>query len=370
MSGPHPVRATTLLPPSTRVVELGERYSTALAGRYLHCLGARVTRVITPGDTDELDALSPRLGGEDGPSAAAVWLRHGKETIDVAADTSAHRHVDRLLREADVVLIAGTTARWEARGVDLAEVRRQASGAIVGQVTAWGDSGPRSALRSNELMLQAAGGFMNLVGAAGREPVRLGGHPLEASAGLLVLDGVMIGLFHRQSTGRASSFETSEFEAAAHVEWKIASVHQTGQPIDRRGDEGGGPLIVRTRDGHFGLFFTARHWPRVKELLGDARLNDPRFDTPRSRARHESDFRAIVEEVAAPLSKKDLYARAQASDIPSGYVATMSDLLSSPQYRARDFLRLIEVAGRGTGQIPDAPWTIRTADEQLDECAA
>ncbi|GHE46744.1 CoA transferase [Streptomyces capitiformicae] len=368
MSTADSTRVTGLLPASTRVVELGETFSTALAGRFLERLGAHVTRVVPTGEEAELDTLGPRLGDDEhGPSAAGVWLRQNKDTIDLDPRApEARARLDDLLDDADVVLIAGTTSRWSEKGIDLDDVRRRASRAVIGHVTAWGDDGPRTHLRSNELLLQAAGGFMNLVGSASREPVRLGSHPLQATAGLLVLDGVMIGLFHRQSTGQATSFETSEFEAAAHLEWKIASTFQTGRPIERRGDEGGGPLVARTRDGYFGLFFTPRDWDGVKEMLGDPRLGDPRFATPRSRALHERELKELVEETTLPMSKKELYARAQARSIPSGYVATMSDLLDSPQYRARDFFQWVEVPGVGTGEIPDAPWVVRTIDD-LDE---
>jgi crotonobetainyl-CoA:carnitine CoA-transferase CaiB-like acyl-CoA transferase len=220
------------------------------------------------------------------------------------------------------------------------------------------------------LLLQAAGGLMNLVGSPTREPVRLGGHAVQAAAGLLVLDGVMIGLFHRQSTGEAVSFETSDFEATAHVEWKIASVYQTGRPVERRGDEGGGPMVVPTRDGHFGLLFTPSDWDAVKDLLGDPSLDDPRFATARSRAIHEAELRDVIEPITLPMSKKDLYTQAQARRIPAGHVATMSDLLASPQYAARAFFQPVDVPGVGVGRIPDAPWAVRTIDEFDEEGVA
>jgi len=371
MSG-SAARATTLLPEGPRVVELGETFSAALAGHLLERMGARVVRVMPAGEVAELDTLGPRLGEEgEGPAAPAVWLRHGKEAVEFDAGSSSSRaRLDAVLADADVVLIAGTTASWRARGVDLDDVRRAAGTAVIGHVTPWGDDGSRVDLRSNELVLQAAGGFMKLVGASDREPVRLGGHPLQATAGLLVLDGVLIGLFHRQSTGQSTSFETSEFEAVAHVEWKIASVFQSGAPIDRRGEDGGGPAAVRTRDGHFGLFFTPREWDAMKEVVGDARLDDPRFATPRSRAEHQAELTALFEETTSTMSKKDLYERAQARNIPAGYVATMTDLLASPQYRARAFFRPIEVEGVGSGLLPDAPWAIRTIDDLDEEGAA
>jgi crotonobetainyl-CoA:carnitine CoA-transferase CaiB-like acyl-CoA transferase len=356
-------RRTALLAPGLRVVELGESVATAVCGRFLGRLGASVTRVLVTGEAGTLDFLGPRIGdGADERSAIGEWLRHGKALSEVDVESSDGRaHLDALIADADVVLVAGTTAQWSERGISLAHVRRLAASAVLGHVTPWGDTGPYSHLRSGELVAQAAGGLLNLLGRAEREPVRLGGHPMQSVTGLLALDGVLIGLFRRQSTGEGASFAISELEATAHLEWKIASSHQAGRPRERRGDEGGGPLVAQTKDGHFGLFFTPPNWPAVKELIDDVRLDDERFADTRGRATYQNELARIVNETTRSQSKTDLYHRAQARGIPAGHVATMSDLLESPQYRSRQAFQQIEIDGIGVGSIPDVPWQVLSA---------
>jgi len=359
----QPGRQTAMLPATTNVLELGESVATATAGRYLERLGARVTRVLPVGVRSELSDLGPMIGGGDVRSAVGEWLHHGKVLTELDLNRVEGRaRLDELLSESDVVLLAGTSAEWEALGVTVAHMREVASQAVIGHVTHWGDSGAYSNLRGSELLVQAAGGLMNLIGVFDREPVRLGGRAMQATAGLLALDGVMIGLFRRQNTGEGAYFTTSEFEAVAHVEWKIASQVQAGRRRELRGQDGGGPVVVRTRDGHFALFFTPRHWDQVKELILDPRLNDAKFSDPPARAQHQDELVAIVEETTRNLSKRDLYHRAQALGIPAGHVATMTDLLVSPQAAARDFFQPVEIEGVGAGQIPDAPWQVFTSE--------
>jgi crotonobetainyl-CoA:carnitine CoA-transferase CaiB-like acyl-CoA transferase len=356
-------RRTALLPADLRVVELGESIATAVCGRFLERLGLSVTRVLPAGETGVLDLLSPRIGeGADERSAISEWLRHGKTLAELDVDSNDGKaRLDALIADADVVLVTGTTAQWSERGISLAHVRHLAASAVLGHVTPWGDTGPYSHLRGGELVAQAAGGLLNLLGRADREPVRLGGHPMQSVTGLLALDGVLIGLFRKQSTGEGSSFAISEFEATAHLEWKIASSHQAGRPRERRGDEGGGPLVADTKDGHFGLFFTPPNWPAVKELIGDPRLEDERFADTRGRATHQQELARIVNETTRSQSKTDLYHRAQARGIPAGHVATMTDLLDSAQYRSREAFQQIEIDGIGVGRIPDAPWQVLSA---------
>jgi crotonobetainyl-CoA:carnitine CoA-transferase CaiB-like acyl-CoA transferase len=358
-------RETRLLPHGTTVLELGESIATSVCGRFLHRMGAEVIRVMPRGATSEVDNLGPEIGdGAQMRSALSAWLRDGKTQVEFALETSAGRQeLGALIRTVDVVLIAGTTAEWRERGIILEHLHSLAPRAVIGQITPCGDSGPYSGLRGGELVAQARGGLLNLVGNADREPVRLGGNPMQATAGLLALDGVLIGLFNREQTGEGSSFDLSEFESVAHVEWKIASAVQAGRPRERRGDEGGGPVVVKANDGHFGFFFIPKNWADVKRMVGDARLDDEKFSTPKLRAEHMDEYTQIVEDTTRELSKKDLYHRAQKLGIPAGYVATMTDLIQSPQYEARQFFQPVNVEGVGTGLIPDVPWQILSPDD-------
>lgn len=361
---PSTGRPTALLPRSTKVVELGESVATATAGRYLERLGAQVTRVLPTSMRSELAGLGAKIGeGGRARPAAQEWLRHGKVLVSLDPSAMAGRHeLDMLLMEADVVLIAGTSALWERAGAPVEHIRAMAPGAVIGQITRWRDTDADQNDRGGELQAQAAGGLMNLIGVLEREPVRLGGHPMQATTGLLALDGVMIGLFRRQNTGKGAFFTTSEFESVAYVEWKIASAVQSGRPRELRGDDGGGPVTVRAKDGHFALFFTPPTWKHVKTIIGDPRLDEPRFADDRSRAEHQAELAEIIEETTRTMAKKDLYQQAQALGVPAGHVATMTDLLDSPQYAARDFFQTVEIEGVGTGKIPDAPWQVLTPD--------
>jgi crotonobetainyl-CoA:carnitine CoA-transferase CaiB-like acyl-CoA transferase len=364
-------RPTALLPETLRVVELGEAIPTALAGQYLVKLGADVTRILPADAASVLDTLEPRVGeGDDSRSAAAEWLRRGKSltTVDLT-DPSGLAGVEALIAEADVVLLWGTEAEWSARGLAPDRVAELAPSAVVGRVTPWGDGGPYTGFPDTELAFQATSGFMKLVGVLDREPVRLGGHALQGAAGLLALDGVMIGLFRRENTGQGARFTTSELEAAAHVEWKIATFVQAGMRRELRGEDGGGPAAVRCRDGFFGMFFMPRHWPDVKAIIGAPGLEDERFATPEGRHEHLAELVAIVEESTRTRSKLDLYQEFQAKDIPAGYVATLSDLRTSPQYVERRFFEPVSIDGVGTGELPAAPWQVLTPEDVSGEGA-
>lgn len=61
------------------------------------------------------------------------------------------------------------------------------------------------------------------------------------------------------------------------------------------------------------------------------RLDEDRFKDPAARARHQAELAAVIEETTRTLSKMDLYYRALVRGISAGHVATMTNLLTSPQ---------------------------------------
>ncbi|MHA7274381.1 CoA transferase [Arthrobacter sp. TMT4-20] len=369
-SGPQPSsvgktpRQTALLPNTLKVVELGETVATALCGRFLLKLGAEVTRVLPTDTSSGIIGLGPTAGVGERP-AITEWLNPGKVLTELDfADTHDRQRLEQVLREADVVLVAGTSRQWDQIGLSIDEIDELAHHAVIGRITPWGDSGPYSELLGGELQYQAVSGFMRLMGESDQEPVRLGGYPMQAIAGLLALDGVMIGLFARESTGEGSRFSTSEFEASAHAEWKIATTVQAGFPKEVRGEDKGS-VVVRCRDGHFALFYIPSNWDAVKAVIGDPRLDDESFATPRSRELNRIRLIEVIEETTISMSKIDLYYATQRHNIPAGYVATMTDLLSSPQYISRNFFERVDGDDARPGVIPNVPWQVFTSDDYL-----
>jgi crotonobetainyl-CoA:carnitine CoA-transferase CaiB-like acyl-CoA transferase len=352
-------RRTALLPDTLRVVELGESVSTAISGRFLSKLGAQVAQVSVEAERSPLDETGPFVGDDSRPiSTLGVWLRDGKERVVVDLESTSDRaSLEERLRCADVILVAGAAADWAARGLRTERIEELAPTAVIGRISPWGENKEVAGFPSSELALQATSGFMRLIGDMDHEPVRLGGHPLQSIAALLALDGVMIGLFARERTGRGSRFTTSEYEAAAHAEWKIATFVQAGLRRERRGEDNGA-LVLRCRDGHFAAFYVPRDWGVMKEIIGDSRLEDAAFETPQGRIRNQARLVALIEETTRTMSKKELYHATQARGIPAGYVATITDLLDSPQYVSRRFFEPVEVPGAGKGLLPDAPWQV------------
>lgn len=357
---PNPRRSTRLLPAAMTVVEVGDSIAASMCGRFLHQLGARVIKVEPPTGSP-LRSHPPFLAaGATEKSAMFEWLNAGKEFASADVTTAAGREaVEALVRTGvDVILLSGRLEEWEGIGLQPSAWSALAPNrVVVGRVTMFGDLGPYADMTGGDLQAQALGGLTTLIGFAHREPLRLGGSQAQCATGMALLTGVLIGLYGGATSGRDTFFATSVLETVAHLEWKSASIAQSGGTAGVRGSDGG-PVIVRCRDGFFAFFFRPVDWAKVKGLIQDPRLDGVDFATHAKRVENQRQLIAVLEDTTRETAKRDLYQRAQEAGLPAGYMATMEDLIESPQYRARDFFDEVDIEGCGRGLLPGAPWQV------------
>jgi crotonobetainyl-CoA:carnitine CoA-transferase CaiB-like acyl-CoA transferase len=217
-------------------------------------------------------------------------------------------------------------------------------------VTDNGDAGPQAEWVGGELIAQASSGLAHLVGEPGRAPLQLGGHQIDYSTGLMAFTGVMIALtartLHPQQP--VQEVQVSRLEAAAYIEWKGRTYHQSGTEFSR--GELSGPIVIRCRDGHFGLYYRTMDWPNVLSVLDAPELLNPPFDTQAGRIKHRRELADAISALCADAAVSDLYQRLQSAGVPAGPVMDAAALLDSEQYRHRDFFVPNPIAGDGALQ--------------------
>jgi crotonobetainyl-CoA:carnitine CoA-transferase CaiB-like acyl-CoA transferase len=323
-------------------VVIGNDPATGMAAKLLLSLGVNVVRVLR-------DASQPTFSPSPEGDYLSSFLLRGMESIVVGAAPDRARTA---IGAADIILHSDADADFLGLVADQLIER----GAIVAQATPWGERGPRWAEPSSELILQAAGGLVYLLGKPGRPPIMLGGHQAAYSTGMQLFTGIMIALTERDRSGVGQFVRTSYFETVAFLEWKGGTFYQADGTILERG-RSTGPLILPTKNGHVAFYYRDIDWPLVVELFDDDRLRNPKFDTIRGRIAHEPELTAIFEEHTRKAAKHELYRAAQSLGIPIGSVETIRDLLDSKQYAAQHFLEACDLAdGDGCTQ-PSLPFT-------------
>lgn len=299
---PGPFAAKRVLDLSARARQLPHALAIAMGAKLAAQFGATVVR---PADANDLlRDLPPIL--PDGSSAAARFLLAGRSEEDSAG-------------------------RFDAAIGDAAQVM-QADADLHVRISVFG---PGQDPPMSELGLLALSGILAAVHPTGQAPHRLGGHQAAYAAGLAAFTTLAAGL----RAGMADTADISLFDTACWLNWKAAaSVLLLG---DAGGAGQGAPdewHTMRAKDGHIALVYMVKDWPALRDMIGDARLHEPRFATQRARAENMAALDAVMAPWFEVRTRVEITAAAQARRVPIGPVLSPAELLADRQHAARRFL--------------------------------
>ncbi|WP_029066090.1 CoA transferase [Labrenzia sp. DG1229] len=337
------------------VLELGETIGAAMTGLLFAQLGARVVRI----DQDVDDSLAHRgaLAGQnpDKLSTSYVAYNRGKESLHLSTDREADRAaILGLADQADIIVDAGVLTHLGVTPVDdmvLAETR------IVVSITPFGLVGPYAGMEATDLVLEAMGGLMNMVGDPEREPHRLGGNQPQVTAAFSAYTGALAALRHRDATGQGQLVDVSIMDAVAYIEWKGPAFYETDGIVRRRARGRSPWVILRTADGHVGVVYNQSSWEGFKSLVAIKELQeDSRFSTEKGRLANAPEINALLEPWFAERNKRDIYHKAQTLGVPVGCFFDVPEVINDPQEQARGFFESTLQPGVGDILVPGAPF--------------
>jgi crotonobetainyl-CoA:carnitine CoA-transferase CaiB-like acyl-CoA transferase len=311
-----------------RVLELGDNVAAAFCGMLLANFGADVTVLHRK---EEMRFTSHMAGG-----GLDIYLDSAKDMRALAPDTpKGLAAVLDQLAQFDVLLTDEAIGKASFLASHEPHV-------LVVHFSAFGETGPYQHLEASELVVQAAGGLLALLGDPKREPIMLAGQQAAYATGSLAFSALMAALTYRDLSKDNSSgqiIEISELESIANLEWKGPVYYQAAGEIVPRGKETG-PLILPCNDGFIGFYYTAAHWSLVLELFGKpADLSQQKFETQAGRMATQDELEELLASRTRIMSKHDLYHAAQKLGIPVGPVETVADLVAYEPYRSSGFLQ-------------------------------
>ncbi len=191
-----------------RIVDLTRVIAGPVATRFLGALGADVLRLDPPRRPDMMPGS---------PADTLLGKRSVLTDLTAPGDLAA---LHGLLDDADVVVCGyrpGALDRFGLRAEDLAE---RHAGLVAVYLSAWGHSGPWSARRGFDSIVQAACGIAAAESADGSEPGVLPGQLLDHGTGYLAAAAVLDGL-RRQ--GEHGGTQIRRLSLAATARWLVVA---------------------------------------------------------------------------------------------------------------------------------------------------
>src|SRR4029077_862072 len=129
----------------------------------------------------------------------------------------------------------------------------------------------------SELTISALAGLLHMVGEPERKPLKLGGQQASYAAGLPAFTGLSAALAARDAGRPAPSVRVSLAEVLQWVNWKAASGAEASGVSPGREGKNSEFQIVPCADGYVAVIYTVTQWAATRALIGDKRLDDPKF---------------------------------------------------------------------------------------------
>lgn len=304
------------------------------AGRLLAMHGATVVLVEPPEGT-ATRRMPPRQ--PDGPDSYLFrHLNQGKASITVAGSEPGHADVLRdLLDRADVLL------------------RDQGTGGAPGDALIdceIGDfpPGPYSGWRGTEMVHQALAGVMNATGSIDRPPLYGIGHRAAYATGTTAYITIVSALHERRRSGYGQHVSATMFESLAAMGQNLVSQYSYNGTAENRARYPGFLAVLQCKDAWV-VLFAIRNWPNLCRVFDHADLiEDPRFVTSAERMANWPAAVDLLQERARTMLADDVVTGCQAGRVSAEKVASLADLVNSPQWRARSVLRTVRSADGAT----------------------
>jgi crotonobetainyl-CoA:carnitine CoA-transferase CaiB-like acyl-CoA transferase len=343
-----------------RVLELAHLIAGPACGMYLADMGADVVKIEQPGAGDaSRTAYGTHLGGE---SAVFVTVNRNKRSVALdLARPEGRAAFECLLARADVVLEAYRGGVAERLGLGWPRLAALNPRLVYCSLSAFGPDGPWRDKPGVDMLVQAMGGLMAVMGEPDGPPVLCGAPVLDTIGALMAGQAIVTALLHRERTGQGQRVDVSLLNGTllAHAA-RLSIFLATGEEPGRWGS--GHPYLVpfqafEARDGWiYVAVWVDRLWePFCRAIDRPALVADPSFATRAARRERRAELTTLLAEIFRQRTVADWMARLEAHDVLCAPVNRYADLPADPRVLATRLIVEQEHPRAGRFRTLDTP---------------
>ncbi len=326
-----------------RVLDVTRVVSGPYCTMMLGDMGADVIKVEEPVQGDDSRGFGPPfVGGE-----AAYYLSINRNKRSLALDLkskAAERIIRPLVEKADIFVENFRPGTAERLNLGYERLAAWNPRLIYCAISGFGADGPDRARPGYDLVVQGEGGIMDLTGAAGGPPAKVGTSVADLVTGALAMQGILLALYARERTGRGQRVDLAMIDAMASLLTFNAGIFfATGASPTRRGNSHA--TIVpyepfQAADGWITLAVANDAlWQTFCRVTGRADWGgDARFRTGAGRVEHRAELVPAIATMIAGRSTADWIERLGAAGIPCGKIRSVGEVCTDPALIARGMI--------------------------------
>ncbi len=363
-----------------RVLEITNTLSGAFCAKLLADQGANTLKIEPPGRGDPARHEPPFIGGEPHPERSTLFLAFNtnKRSVTLNLGTPTGRDIFlRLVRNVDVVVETYPPGHLDSLGIGYSTLQKFNPRLILTSITYFGQTGPYSQYKGDDLIIQAMGGFLYAVtGLAGKPPMGTVLSQTEIIAARNAAIATMAALFQQRETDEGQHIDVSLMEAMVSTPGNLIQQYSFTGGIIRRGSSALEVLDgahLKTKDGEVTLTTTGtggRPMETWAEFLEEPRLLDPKFTTRQGRTKNAQELLEIVQAKLEQWNNLDLMRETMARGLVIGLVQSPEQVVSSPHLAERGSFVEMDHPNVGTLKYAGAGFLIDGANPMKGSRAA
>lgn len=341
-----------------RVLELCDDKGM-FAGKILADMGADVIKVERPGG-DPLRSRGPFYQNISDPEKSLFWFanNNGKRGVTLDITTPKGRDLFRqLVKTTDVFLESFPPGHLKGIGLSYEELSSLNDQLVMASISPFGQTGPYSGFKGEDLIISAMGGLMQVCGDEDRPPLPVGFPQAYLAASLDAVEAVLMALWARPRLGKGQYADVSARDGVIFTEsemipyWTMMGENPSrhGRRVQRPGGVTS-PVIWKCRDGYINYLIQAGQAGAERNMAMVKWLDEEGFATDylRNKKWHEFDWRKTKQEemdlIIGPLeafflshNREELYEEALNRVISLVPVANVEFMQNDPQLLSRNF---------------------------------
>lgn len=364
---------------SLKVIDMSRVLAGPWAGQLLADYGAEVIKIERPGVGDDTRSWGPpwlrdSAGNDTKEAGYFQSTNRNKRSVTVnLAHPLGQKLIRKLVTRSDILLENYKVGSLRRYGLDATNLCELNPALIYCSISAYGQSGSKSAEPGYDAMIQAAGGLMSITGesdAEGGRPTKVGVAIADIMAGMYATTAILAALVARQKSGRGQHIDIPLFDS--QVAW-LANQNMnyllTGTPPGRRGTAH--PNIVpyqafQTADGTLMLAVgNDRQFANFCASLGCPEIaDDPRYSVNSARIENRDELIQIIAERLRGETTAYWLDQFASLHIPAGPINNLAQVFSDPVVAERRIVR--KLSHSLAGEVPTVANPVQFSDTPVE----
>ena len=353
-----------------KVLDLSEDIAGSFCARLMADYGADVLKLEPPGGAS-LRRMGPFHHDDPHPEKSLFFLllnlNKKGATLNLTTDTG-QSILKRLAEHVDVIVETYRPGYLDSLGLGYDTLSQINPGLVVTSITPFGQDGPYSQYKGEEIVEYAMSMIMSISGIQGREPLKHGGFQAQYEGGLFGAGATSMALFAQLNTSQGEHIDVSITECIASTMMATQTIYPFigGSQARRRpvGNEFENPMpckdgwiIVQAGGG--------ATWEDLANFFEAPELLEPRFADRAQRSENGADMDQVIINSIKDREKWELFPKAAAARMLFGLVQTPKELVECPQLESRNFYREVDHPVIGKIKVPAELFKLTETPYQL-----